>query len=97
MARSDEYKVALAFKELYPEELERRKSLPGYTPRRLLGDILEAIRVWARQYAPELFLHIQRQGYIRGGMRSEVAEESARGELTAFQRGNFYSKRGKEL
>jgi hypothetical protein len=94
---SDEYKIALAFKELYPEELKIRKALPGYTPERLLGDLLSGVRRWSRAHMPELFRHIMLTWYTNGGMSRETAHRFIEGELAAQKRGEIYSRMGEKL
>jgi hypothetical protein len=94
---SDEYKIAMAFKALYPEELKIRKALPGYTPQRLLGEIMFGIRRWSRVYMPDLFRHIMLARYTNGGMSRETAQKFIEGELAAQKRGEIYSRMGEKL
>jgi hypothetical protein len=90
----DRYRIALAVKELYPEEVAVCKTFPGYTPELLLEFILDKILAWARTEAPAMFRFMQAERYVNGGMSEELANRFADGELDAVKRGELHSARG---
>jgi hypothetical protein len=90
----DYYRIALAVKELYPEEVEACKGFSGYTPELLLEYVLEEIRAWARYYAPAMFRFMQYERYVNAGMSEEQACRFIDGELDAARRGEIYGSRG---
>ncbi|MDR1147232.1 MAG: hypothetical protein LBK66_01225 [Spirochaetaceae bacterium] len=92
---SDEQRLLRALADCYPVYVSRCRALPGYTDAALLGYVMDAVLDYARHKAPALFRAMMLERYTAGGMDAETADYFISGELTAVERGNFYTNGGK--
>jgi hypothetical protein len=84
--RSDRYKIALAFKELYPDVLAECRRAPGYTKREMMDFIIDKITEWARTNHKEVFVFIKRERYLNTGFSEEEAALMIAAEYNCYNR-----------
>lgn len=92
----DRRRVVRAFEERYPVQADRCRLQPGYTDTMFEGYIMDIVLDYARYNAPPLFRAMMIERYTAGGMDAETAHHFISQELTAVQRGNFYTNGGRK-
>jgi hypothetical protein len=93
---SDTQRIIRALEDRYPVCVGQCKFTPGYTDVKLLDYIMDVVLDYARYKAPALFRAMMFERYMAGGMDAETAHHFISGELTALERGNFYSNGGRK-